>query len=67
MKLEKHETQSALWQKLESHIHSRISDLRSSNDADLDPIATARLRGRIASLRELLSLSQDETVLGGDS
>jgi hypothetical protein len=38
MKLEKHDTQTALWQKLEAHIHVRINDLRSSNDADLDPI-----------------------------
>ena len=67
MKLEKHETQTALWQKLESHIHTRISDLRSNNDADLDPVATARTRGRIAALKDLLSLSQDETVSGGDS
>ena len=66
MKLEKHETQSALWLKLEAHINGRLVDLRTSNDADLDPIQTARLRGRIAAFRELLSLSQDETVLGGD-
>ena len=63
MKLDKHETQTALWQKLESHLSGRLADLRTANDGDLDPIQTARLRGRIVELRSLLDLSKDDLTL----
>jgi hypothetical protein len=66
MKLEPHEAQTALWLKLEAHIRDRIETLRALNDGDLDQIRTARTRGRIAALKELLSLSQDEAASGGD-
>jgi len=63
MKLDKHETQTALWQKLESHLSGRLADLRTANDGDLDPIQTSRLRGRIVELKALLALSKDEPAL----
>lgn len=39
---------------------ARLEVLRASNDGDLDSIQTARVRGRITMLKELLALSQDE-------
>jgi hypothetical protein len=63
MKLEAHEKQTALWQKLESYIEQRIDTLRRMNDSELDPIQTARLRGRIVELKALVALSKDEQPL----
>lgn len=62
MKLEKHETQTPLWMKIEEHLKARIETLRRMNDADLDPAKTARIRGRIAEARRLLSLAEDAPV-----
>lgn len=62
MKLEKHETQSPLWMKIEEHLKVRIETLRKMNDADLDPAKTARIRGRIAEARRLLGLAEDAPV-----
>lgn len=43
-----------MWQKLESHLNARIDLMRCQNDGDLNEIATARLRGRIKELKDLL-------------
>lgn len=58
MKLTEHEQHSAVWIKIRDHLTERLDALRSQNDGDLDPLATARLRGRIAAIKELLALGQ---------
>ncbi len=60
MKLDRLESQSAVWLKIEEHLMDRLSQLRSQNDGDLSEVETARLRGRISMCKELLALSYDE-------
>lgn len=44
------------WRKLEAHLTARMAELRESNDQDLDDRATARTRGAIAEIKNLLAL-----------
>lgn len=60
MKLDKIEQRSAVWLKLQQHIQDRLDQLRQQNDGDLDPIATARIRGRVAMAKEILDLGQPD-------
>ena len=50
------ELQSSTWIKLSSHFRERLDQLRGQNDGDLGEVDTARLRGRILMLRELLEI-----------
>lgn len=59
MKLTELEKQSALWRRLEEDLNEQLSALRSQNDGDLDPMATARLRGRIAAMKTILAYGAD--------
>lgn len=67
MKLEPHEMQSALWQRLHAHMTERLDGLRRSNDGDLPMEETQRLRGRIAQLKEILALAREPVQLGVDA
>lgn len=49
------EKQSALWSRIRDELHAKLSLLRSRNDGDLDQFETARLRGKIAAIKELLA------------
>lgn len=60
MRLDKLESQSAVWLKLKEHIEERLIQLRMQNDGDLSDIETARLRGRVAMCKELLALEHSE-------
>ncbi len=62
MKLTEADKLSALWQKLEPYLEERISTLRAQNDGELDQLATARLRGRLAELKLILSLRNADSV-----
>lgn len=62
--LDPHELHSPLWMKIEAKLKERLSILRARNDGDLNEIETARLRGRIDAVKELLALS--ETVAPAD-
>lgn len=57
--LTRDERLSPLWRKLIKHMDAKLCDLRSANDGDHDPVATARLRGRIAAYKDLLALDAD--------
>ena len=50
---------SACWAHLRTHLYERLDNLRKQNDGDKDEIQTAKLRGRIAEVKALLSLEQD--------
>lgn len=58
MKLTEIELQSAAWQKLKAYMEQRLDECRRRNDGDLNEIETARLRGRIGSLKELLAIGE---------
>lgn len=67
MRLTDEERASPAWQKLRRYMEDELATLRIANDAsDLDPISTARLRGRIAELKTLLALGKPAPVLGAD-
>ncbi len=48
------ERQSSTWRALKRHLLARIADLQVSLEADLDPVATAAVRGRVQELRLLI-------------
>ena len=67
MKLTDFECQQALWLKLVEHINQAIEKLRRKNDnASLGEIETARLRGQVAALKELLDLGQPEPAISAE-
>lgn len=53
------ERRSPLWRKLAEHYESRLESLRNQNDGDRVDVETAKLRGRIAEVKLLLSLGHD--------
>lgn len=64
MKLTESEKTSACWVRLEKHIKEQIDILRLRNDKDMDAVATAKLRGRIFELNNILNLAaSDERVV----
>lgn len=56
-----HELESVIAGKLRKHIASRLQTLRAKNDADLDPIPTAKVRGEIKALTNLKNLLAAES------
>lgn len=56
MSLLKEDFSTLTWTRFKAQITARLSDLRSSNDGDKSPEHTAKLRGRIAELKNLLAL-----------
>lgn len=51
---------SDTWQKLVKYLEGELQTLRSKNDSQrLNDIATAALRGRIAAVKDLISLGTD--------
>lgn len=54
-----HERTNPLWKRLERHMQDRLATLRQQNDATATPERTADIRGRIAMLKELLSLGDE--------
>jgi hypothetical protein len=50
--------QSAVWLKLKEHYTQRLNLLREQNDGNLDAEATAKIRGRIAECKKIMSLGQ---------
>lgn len=50
---------SVTWRKIKTHLEQRLHELRVKNDNDLDPISTARVRGAIKFVTDLLA--QGET------
>ena len=47
---------SALWRKLEEHLNARLLILRARNDGNLSADETAKLRGRIAEIKNMIEL-----------
>jgi len=61
--IDTHDRQSAVWLRLKEHYEARLTLLRSSNDGQLTAEQTAKIRGRIAEVKALLSLEKDTPVL----
>lgn len=54
-KLEEHEINSPLWQRLKKHYEAKLASLRAANDDDGPELKTARRRGRIQEIKNILS------------
>lgn len=57
---------SPTWARLKRHMEARLQSLRAKNDNDLDPIATAKLRGEIKVLKNLIALSETNQSMVAD-
>jgi len=66
MKLTEGDKLSAVWQKLDPYLKERLATLRAQNDGELDAIATARLRGKLAAIKEILALADAGPVQAED-
>ena len=51
------------WHEITVWVNDKLTQARERNDGDLDAIQTARLRGRIETLKELLALPSQKTVM----
>lgn len=51
------------WHEISVWANDKLAQARERNDGDLDPTQTARLRGRIETLKELLALPSQKTVM----
>jgi hypothetical protein len=47
---------SSTWNKIRRHYEARLETMRRKNDGVLTPEETARLRGRIAEIKNLLAI-----------
>ena len=63
MTLTEYEKSSALWLKIETELQERLQIYREKNDTARDPLETAKLRGTIALLKEILAWSEDQRPL----
>lgn len=64
------EKRSSLLRKLQEYAEERLETLRKENDADKSDLDTAKIRGRIAELKFLISLfsepaKKDRSLLEG--
>ena len=57
--LSRADRESPTWLKLKAHLETKLQSLREKNDVLLDEAHTARLRGRIAQVKECLALGDD--------
>jgi hypothetical protein len=57
------EVESVLWQKLVTHYTERLQILREKNDGSLTPEETARVRGSIHEIKQLLELGNPAPVI----
>ena len=53
---------SATWLKLRAHYTAELAKQRARNDGKLSVEDTAKLRGRIATIKELLALEHPDPV-----
>ena len=58
------ESASALWARLSTHLEERLRILREKNDNPIDPIETARIRGEIKAVKQLLDVGQPPAKIG---
>lgn len=65
--LEPADLNSAVWLKLKAHFEKRLADNRAKNDSPLDPVKTAKLRGRIAEDNYFLSLGSPVPLMKVDA
>lgn len=61
MKLAHPEITSAAWQRVRAYAHAELARHRAQLEADKTELQTARLRGQIAALKDLLRLEEEDS------
>lgn len=56
------DTNGPTWRAINKHINKRFSSLQAQLEGDADPIVTAKIRGRIKELRELVADAAEAPV-----
>lgn len=56
--LSREDLNSQAWRKLKAHLEDTLRSLRQKNDSDQTPEATARIRGEIRCIKNLLALDE---------
>lgn len=59
MKLTKEERESALWLRIKAEYEDRLATQRKRNDSDLSDTETAKTRGRISEIKNLLAAGEE--------
>lgn len=54
---------SATWMRIREHLEKRLVQLREKNDKTMPDYETENLRGRIAEVKALISLGNDEVEI----
>lgn len=62
LRLKPQERTDRVWSLIEQELKGELDTLRRKNDADLTPEQTAKLRGRIAQIKEVLAIASEEPV-----
>lgn len=60
------ERKSAVWLKVKAYYEKRLATQRSKNDGDLPAEITAKTRGRIAEIKELLALGEPQQKIDAE-
>jgi hypothetical protein len=58
MTLRRADFRTETWDRLAEHLQVRLQDLRTQLETDSPPEVTAKLRGRIREIKDLLALPQ---------
>lgn len=65
-KLDEHEVNGLVFQKLLAHLKNRLDCQRKKNDKSISPEQTEKLRGRIAELNYMISLASPDLPYESD-
>lgn len=57
---------SETWRAIEARCQARLEELRQKNDGNLSVEETARVRGRIAELKDVLTLAKPAPAIVAD-
>lgn len=62
-KLLPHEVSSSTWTRIAAQLETRLAKLQRDNEAHLDPVKTAAIRGAIKEIRAMLAFAKpDEPI-----
>ena len=64
--MHKGDFQTTAWHRFEEHLNAELQKLRAKNDGDLSTEETAKLRGRIAQIKQILAMPTDIESQGND-
>lgn len=62
--LTKGERNTLVWIRIKGHLKDMLQRKREDNDTSMDELQTAKIRGEIALLKEILDLDEDRNPEG---